>query len=124
MTALAVFCLGALVVVVPSDLFVARARDTEVWGGFEVHGWAALATAPIHWLIFALGAWAFWTARPWAPMAAGGYAFYVAVCHLVWSVASPHGRGLAIGVLEAVVVASVGVVIVRAGSALAAEPRG
>jgi hypothetical protein len=31
---------------------------------------------------------------------------------------------LAIGVLEAVVVASVGVVIVRAGSALAAEPRG
>ena len=123
MTGVAIFCMAALAVQIPSDLFVAGARDTEVWGGFEVHGLAAMLTAPIHWALFATGAWAFWTMRPWAPMAAAWYAFYVGVCHVVWSVTSPHGRGLQIGTLQAIVFAIAGILLLRAGSTLVAEAR-
>jgi hypothetical protein len=63
MTGLAVLCGAALLVIVYRDLVVPEARDTEVWLGFEVHGPIARLTAPIHWAIFALGAWAFWTGR-------------------------------------------------------------
>jgi hypothetical protein len=123
MTALALLCVTALAVTVPSDLFIERARDVEVWGGFEVHGLAARLSAPIHWALFALGAWAFWTARPWAPTAAAAYMFYVAVSHLVWSEASPHGRGWQIGIVQAVVIAIIGVILLRARSALSSERR-
>ena len=60
------------------DLFDPMASAVEVWGGFELHGAAARWSAPIHWLIFALGAWGFWRARPWIVPAAAAYAFYVA----------------------------------------------
>jgi hypothetical protein len=107
MTALAVFCLTVLVITVPSDLFVPAARDVEVWLGFEVRGPLALLTAPIHWAIFAIGAWAFWTGRRWIVPWAVAYVLYVAVAHLVWSEASPNGRGWLIGLLEAVAISSV-----------------
>jgi hypothetical protein len=123
MTVMAIFCMVALAVQIPSDLFVAGARDTEVWGGLEVHGLAAMLTAPIHWALFATGAWAFWTARPWAPTAAACYAFYVGLCHVVWSVTSPHGRGLPIGTLQMIVFTIVGISMLRAGAKLAAEAR-
>jgi hypothetical protein len=114
LTALAAFCVIVLGIQVASDLFVEGARDTEVWGGFEVHGAAATATAPLHWALFAAGAWAFWTARPWALTAAAAYLFYVAASHLVWSEASPHGRGWPIGLVQAAVIASIGIVLLRA----------
>jgi hypothetical protein len=123
MTALAIFCGATLAATFPSDLFIERARDVEVWGGFELHGRAAMLTAPIHWALYALGAWAFWTARPWAPTAAALYAFYVAVSHVVWSEASPHGRGWHVGVIQAVVISIVGVLLLRAGSSLPAGRR-
>jgi hypothetical protein len=121
MTALALFCGATVAVTMPSDLFVPAARDTEVWGGFEVHGLAAILSAPLHWTIYALGAWAFWTQRRWAPTAAVAYVFYVALCHLVWSEASPHGRGWPIGLLQAVVMSLVGVALLRARATLARE---
>src|SRR5215470_16904624 len=93
MTALAVLCTAFVLIVVPSDLLVADARNTEVWLGFETHGALAILTAPIHWAIFAIAAWAFWTDRRWIVPWAAAYLFYVAVCHLVWSQVSPHGRG-------------------------------
>jgi hypothetical protein len=65
MTAFAVLCLAVLVISVPRDLFVPAARDVEVWFGIEVHGLLAHLTAPIHWIIFAGAAWAFWTDRRW-----------------------------------------------------------
>jgi hypothetical protein len=101
MTGLAAFCLLTVVFLVPRDLFVAETRDVEVWLGFEVRGRAALLTAPLHWAIFAVGAWAFWTRRPWIVPAAAGYVFYVALSHLVWSEASPHGNGWRIGLAQA-----------------------
>lgn len=111
--ALAGVCLLALLVNVPGDLFSAETRDVEVWLGFEVRGAWALATAPLHWAIFAVGAWAFWTGRPWALPAAAGYVFYVAVSHLVWSEASPNGRGWPIGLLQALAISVVGVLLLR-----------
>ena len=65
MTGLALFCLGTVGFLVPRDLFVANARDVEVWFGFELHGTAALLTAPLHWAIFLVGAYGFWFQRPW-----------------------------------------------------------
>jgi hypothetical protein len=123
MTGLAIFCAATVAATIPSDLFIEKARDVEVWGGFELHGWAAMVTAPIHWTLYALGAWAFWTARPWAPTAAAAYLFYVAISHLVWSEASPHGRGWQIGLFQAVVIAIIGLVLLRARSALPTERR-
>ena len=93
MTALAIACLATVVLLVSRDLFVARTRDVEVWLGFEVRGTAALLTAPLHWAVFGIGAWGFWHRRRWILPSAAAYAFYVAFSHLVWSEASPNGRG-------------------------------
>jgi hypothetical protein len=101
MTGLALFCVATVLFLVPRDLFFAETRDVEVWLGFEVRGAPALLTAPLHWAIFALGAWGFWTQRPWILPAAAVYAFYVALSHLVWSEASPNGRGWPIGLVQA-----------------------
>ena len=65
MTALAVFCLLTVAFLVPRDLFSAETRDVELWLGFELRGRAAQLTAPLHWAIFAVGAWGFWRAKPW-----------------------------------------------------------
>jgi hypothetical protein len=113
--ALAVFCLAALLFTVPRDLFVAGPRDVEVWLGFELHGAAARLTAPLHWAIFAFGAWAAWTAKPWILIAAACYAFYVALAHVVWSEVSPNGQGLAMGLLQAALLSIPGWVLLRAG---------
>ncbi|HEX5067154.1 MAG TPA: hypothetical protein VFY49_13625 [Myxococcota bacterium] len=86
MTALACFCAATVVFLAYRDLFVPHVRDVEVWGGFEVHGAAARYTAPLHWLIFAVGAWGFWQAKPWIAPAAAAYTFYVALSHVIWLV--------------------------------------
>lgn len=113
LTALAVLCMVALPIHVVRDLFVETTRDVEVWGGFEVHGRAALLTAPLHWALFAVGAWGFWTARPWVLTATAIYLFYAAVSHVIWSEASPHGRGWPIGVAQAIVITGIGVLLLR-----------
>src|SRR5262249_32988756 len=118
MRALGVACALTVAVTLASDCFVPAARDTEVWGGFELHGSLALATAPLHWTIFAIFAWAFWTGRAWIVPWAAGYLFYVALSHLVWSEASPHGRGWAIGLVEAAVIAVAATALLRAGRSL------
>jgi hypothetical protein len=114
MTALAAFCLLSVLFLVPRDLFVAHTRDVEVWFGFELHGAAARLSAPLHWAIFAVGAWGFWRARPWIVPAAAGYCFYVAASHLVWSEASPNGQGWPMGVAQAAVLSLPGWLLLRA----------
>ena len=84
MTALALFCAATVVFLVVRDLFAPDARDVEVWFGVQLHGAAARWSAPLHWAIFAFGAWASWRARPWVPRAAVGYAIYVAISHVIW----------------------------------------
>ena len=90
MTALAAFCLGTVLFLVPRDLFFAETRDVEVWFGFEVHGVVALLTAPLHWTVFLVGAWGFWTRRPWIVPTATAYVFYVAISHVIWNGTSPR----------------------------------
>ena len=104
MTALAVFCLLTVVFLVPRDLFFPETRDVEVWLGFELRGRAARLTAPLHWAIFAVGAWGFWRAKPWIVPAAAAYVFYVAVSHVIWSEASPNGRGWPMGLVQAALI--------------------
>jgi hypothetical protein len=115
MTALAIFCLATVLFLVPRDLFFPETRDVEVWFGFELRGRGALLTAPLHWLIFGIGAWGFWRARPWIAAAAAAYVFYVALSHLIWSEASPHGNGWRIGVLQALAISLPGLLLLRAG---------
>jgi len=114
MSALAVFCVATVLFLVPRDLFLAEIRDVEVWLGFEVRGAAALATAPLHWAIFLVGAWGFWRQRPWILPCAAGYVFYIALSHLIWSEASPNGHGWPMGLLYALAMSVPGVLLLRA----------
>lgn len=104
---LAVFCAATVVVSAGRDLFVPAARAVEVWFGLEVTGPLAFATAPIHWAMFAVAAWAFWTGRMWIVPWAAGYLFYAAFSHVVWSEASVHGRGWPIGLVQAAALSGV-----------------
>ena len=122
MTALALFCAATVVFLVPRDLFFSDARWVEVWAGFELRGTAALVTAPLHWAIFALGAYGFWYQRPWIVRAAAGYAFYVAVSHLIWSEVSPKGNGWLVGLAQAAALSIPGFLLLRAGRTVAKWP--
>lgn len=115
MTALAVFCLVTVAVLVPRDLFFPDTRDVEVWFGFELRGTSALLTAPLHWILFLVGAYGFWFQRRWILSAAAAYAFYVALSHLVWSEVSPNGHGWVVGLAQALVLSIPGVLLLRAG---------
>ena len=112
-TVLAALCAATVVFLAVRDLFVPEIRDVEVWLGFELHGRAAQLTAPLHWGIFALAAWAFWRSKAWIWSAAAAYVFYVALSHLVWSEASPHGRGWPMGLLQAAGISLVGAWMLR-----------
>jgi len=124
MTGLAAFCLATVVFLVPRDIFFAETRDVEVWLGFELRGTAAALTAPFHWAIFLVGAWGFWRERPWILPAAAGYVFYVAVSHLVWSEASPNGRGWPMGLAQAAAIWVPAALLLRAHRARAAARQG
>lgn len=97
---LAAFCAVTVLYLVIRDLFVPHVRDVEVWFGFELRGWPARATAPLHWAIFAVGAWAFATKRAWIWPTATLYAVYVAISHLVWNLTSPSGGGPIAGLTQ------------------------
>ena len=113
MAALALFCLLTVLFLVPRDLFFSDTREIEVWFGFEVRGDAALLTAPLHWIIFAVGAWGFWTRQPWIVPSAAAYVFYVALSHLIWSEASSNGRGWPVGLAQAVAISVPGLLLLR-----------
>lgn len=114
MTALALFCAGTVVFLIPRDLFLTETRDVEVWFGFELRGTAALLTAPLHWAIFAFGAWSFWRCRPWILSWASVYVFYVALSHVIWNEVSANGDGWSIGLLQAAIISVPGILLVRA----------
>lgn len=101
MTAIAAFFALSLLFNALRDLLCPEYGNVEVWLGLEVTGAPARWTAPVHWAMFATGAWAFWTCRSWALPVAAAYAFTVAFSHIVWSETSPNGSGWPIGVLHA-----------------------
>ncbi len=93
MTAAAAFCAATVVFLAARDLLVSDVRDVAV---------------------FALGAHAFWRARPWAARAAAAYLFYVALSHLIWSEASPHGHGWPAGLVQALAICAPALALWRA----------
>ena len=106
------FCLYMTFIYLPYDLFVKPvAEDEEVWFGFVLYGWAA--TAPLHWLIYAAGAYGFWKMSRWMWPWAAAYAAQVAVAMLVWNLTDPRG-GLLGGIIAAAVVAVPTVALWRA----------
>ena len=97
---MALFCAATVVFTASRDLALPHVRDVEVWAGFELRGAWALATAPVHWAVFAAGAWGFWRLRPWIWPWASVYACYVAASHLVWNLVSPSGGGTLAGLWQ------------------------
>jgi hypothetical protein len=94
MNLLFALCAYMTFVYVPFDLFWKPVeKDQEVWLGFLVEGWAAKATAPLHWAIYAAGTYGFWKMRAWMHPWAALYVAQIAVGMLVWNFTDPYGRG-------------------------------
>ena len=86
MNCLMVFCAYMTFIYMPFDIFWKPVEgDEEVWFGYMLHGWAAKATAPIHWLIYGFGCYGFYRMKSWMWPWASLYVFQVAIGMLVWS---------------------------------------
>lgn len=106
MNVLWAFCLYMTFIYMPFDLFFKPvAEDEEVWFGFVLTGWAAKATEPLHWLIYAAGAYGFWKMSRWMWPWAGVYAAQVMVAMLVWNLVDARGGGWIPGLIAAAVIA-------------------
>ena len=98
------FCVYMTFIYMPFDLFWKPvAQDEEVWFGITLHGWAAKATAPLHWLIYGAGAYGFWRMRRWMWPWAAVYAAQVTLSMLVWNLLDPRGGGWPAGLVAAAV---------------------
>ena len=80
MNVLMVFCGYMAFVYVPWDFFIKPvAVDEEVWFGLTFHGWVAKLLTPIHWAVYAAGAYGFRAMKawmwPWAAIYVGQVAF-------------------------------------------------
>ncbi len=98
------FCLYMTFIYMPFDLFYKPvAQDHEIWFGFSLTGWWAKATAPLHWAIYAAGAYGFWRMRPWMWPWAAAYALQVVISMVVWNLVDERGRGLIAGIIAGAV---------------------
>jgi short-subunit dehydrogenase len=113
MNALMVFCAYMAAVHMPWDIFVKPvAVDAEAWFGFLLHGWWAKLSEPLHWAIYAAGAYGFWRMRSWMWPWAAVYAAQVALGMFVWNVVYVGGaRGWVGGLLSAVPLAVIAVAL-------------
>lgn len=102
MNALMVMCAFMAFVYVPWDfLFKPVAEDQEAWFGMLLHGWAAKFTEPLHFFIYAAGAYGFWRRRPWMWPWAAAYSASVTVGMFLWPVAYIGGiGGILLGLLS------------------------
>lgn len=90
--ALLVFCAFMTFLYTPWDIFVKPvARDQEVWFGLLLTGWAAKATAPLHWIIYAVFTWGLWKMRPWMRFWGTVYVAQVAIAMVVWNLLDHRG---------------------------------
>lgn len=102
MNALLGFCAYMTFLYLPFDFFVKPiARDEEVWFGVVLTGFAAKATEPLHWALYAAGSYGFWRMRPWMWPWAALYALQVAIAMAVWPLLEVGGaKGLVMGAVS------------------------
>ena len=96
------FSLYMTFIYMPFDLFYKSvAGDEEVWFGVVLRDWAAKATEPFHWVIYAGLSYGFWKMKrymwPWA----GIYLAQVSISMLVWNVIDERGWGVVWGLVVA-----------------------
>jgi hypothetical protein len=102
MNVLMVFSGYMAFVYVPWDFFLKPvAVDEEVWFGVMFHGWAAKVAEPLHWAVYAAGAYGFRNMKSWMWPWAAVYVGQVAIGMLVWNLL--YGVGGFGGFLIAVV---------------------
>ena len=125
MNALLGFCAYMTFVYMPFDFFLKPVgSDVEVWFGVMLRGFAAKATEPLHWAIYAAGAYGFWRMRPWLWPWAGLYAAQVAIGMAVWSVGHFGGaEGIAKGAVSALPFGVLAVALLRARNRFQAPRR-
>ena len=83
---LMVFCAYMTFIYMPFDLFYKPVdQDSEVWFGYALHGWAAKATEPLHWLIYGAGFYGFLKMKSWMFPWAALYVFQVAIAMFVFA---------------------------------------
>ncbi len=118
------FCLYMTFVYMPFDLFLKPvAQDEEVWFGFVLHGWAAKATEPLHWLIYGAGAYGFWKMKAWMWPWAALYVAQIAVAMLVWNLRVGDGQGWFSGLIAAAVFMAPTIALWRARSRFQSTPQ-
>ncbi|RPG27248.1 MAG: hypothetical protein CBC10_001580 [Gammaproteobacteria bacterium TMED50] len=102
MSGVMLFCFYMTFIYMPFDMFLKPVeQDEEVWFGIVLHGWYAKATEPLHWVIYAAGAWGFYHMRGWMTPWAALYTLQVAIAMLVFSGIDPRGAGWLWGLLLA-----------------------
>ena len=85
MNALMVFCAYMAFVYVPWDFFIKpMATDAEAWFGILLTGFWAKLTEPLHWAIYAAGAYGFYRMRSWMWPWAAVYAGSVTLGVVLW----------------------------------------
>jgi short-subunit dehydrogenase len=109
MNVLMVFSGYMAFVYMPWDLLVKPvAVDEEVFFGIRFTGWAAKILEPVHWAIYAAGAYGFRRMRPWMWPWAAAYAAQVAFGMLVWPwLYVGGGLGFVLGLLAFVPFAAI-----------------
>ena len=98
MNALFLFCLYMTFIYEPWDIFFKPPeRWEEVWLGFTLTGWAAKVTEPIHWAIYAAGAYGFWKMKssmwPWAAVYCGQVTIAMVIFNIIAGPAYGDNRG-------------------------------
>ena len=103
MNGVLLFCGYMTFVYMPYDLFVKPvADDQEVWFGLLLTGWAAKATAPLHWIIYGFGFYGLVRMKPWLFRWAPLYLVQIAIGMFVWAINDPRGGGLLLGATAAI----------------------
>jgi short-subunit dehydrogenase len=107
------FCLYMALIYEPWDFFFKPvAEDREVLFGLLLAGWKAKAVEPLHWAIYAAGAYGFWHMRPWMWPWAAVYVAQIAGSMLVWAaLAAPWPHSVWAAPLVAVPFAALSVVL-------------
>lgn len=105
-------------VYIPWDFFFKPvAQDQEVWFGFVLTGWAAKATEPLHWLIYAAATYGIWLRKPWVFIGISLYFVQVAIGMLVWNAQAEQEFGLLIGIVTAIPFVILAIALWRSGVA-------